>query len=176
MTVQLDVPFADARACDLRYSVDGPARPALASLVVSEGETTVDVRILGASHQVLVSRGGVVQLCETVACDVTDGHALPRSHRVDSAYGFAAEIARPDDLAVAVEQVVALVAPDPRGVVAAFPGSPTAVTAVLLESADPPRWRTWHAYPNTGELVETRSWHAPATVSGQGTDETRRSA
>jgi hypothetical protein len=43
--------------------------------------------------------------------------------------------------------------------VATFPGGPLAITALLIQdlAGTTTGWLTWHAYPQTGELVETAS-------------------
>ena len=61
------------------------------------------------------------------------------------------------------EQVAALradLADDPYALVGVFPGDPDAVTALAVRPAPPAgavRWRTWHAYPQTNELVLTET-------------------
>lgn len=46
----------------------------------------------------------------------------------------------------------------PHGLAGTFPGSPHAFTAMLAQRSEGQvRWRTWHAYPQEGQLVATRT-------------------
>lgn len=46
----------------------------------------------------------------------------------------------------------------PHGLAGTFPGSPYAFTAMLAQRIEGQvRWRTWHAYPQEGQLVVTRT-------------------
>lgn len=165
MTVRLAVAFTDVRAADLRFSLDEPDRAPLASRTVRAGSTTLELRVLGASHQVVVDRDGLRLLTETLACDVAAGTSMPAQVEDGNGYHFTSLVQRPDDFAGAVAAVEALVADNPHGVVAGFPGSADAITAVLVDSLDPLAWRTWHAYPNTGELVVTTTRHTATEVA-----------
>jgi hypothetical protein len=54
--------------------------------------------------------------------------------------------------------LLALVADHPHGLAGTFPGDPNAFTAMLVQCAEGSvRWRTWHAYPQEGRLVATRT-------------------
>lgn len=54
--------------------------------------------------------------------------------------------------------MLALVEGHPRGLVGVFPGDPSAFTALVTQGGvDRLLWRTWHAYPQEGRLVCTRS-------------------
>jgi hypothetical protein len=56
------------------------------------------------------------------------------------------------------QELLALVADHPNGLAGIFPGSPHAFTALLAQRhGDQLRWRTWHAYPEEGRLVVTRT-------------------
>ncbi|MFD0785789.1 DUF2617 family protein, partial [Micromonospora azadirachtae] len=51
-------------------------------------------------------------------------------------------------------------ADDRLALVGVFPGDPDAVTALAVRSGSPGgevAWRTWHAYPQTNELVLTET-------------------
>ncbi len=95
-----------------------------------------------------------------MACDAAGG-ALPALHEAaaaDRRYRFTADTSRPGPSALAA--LAALLrrrlGPCPRAVVAGFPGHPDALTAALLElGRESVGWRTWHLYPQTGEVVET---------------------
>jgi hypothetical protein len=141
--VSLDVPYADSTAGDLSFALGLPLLPALHTLRLSE---TLELRLLGASHQVVAGH-----LVETVAC--LPGRAPHLPPAVDNlGYRFSSAV-EPLDRAVTAALWRDLAA-DPRALVGVFPGDPDAVTALR---ADGRGWQTWHAYPQTGELVVTRT-------------------
>ncbi|GAA4914747.1 DUF2617 family protein [Streptomonospora salina] len=161
MPTALSAPFVDTKAADLTWTLDAPAAPALLTRTRRLAGYRVELRVLGASHQVALSDGAAV-LTETVACLPGVDADLPVRARpavagLDS-YEFTSSVAVLDRAAFAeqVEGVRARVERDPCGVAAAFPGDPHAVTALLPQAAGTGvRWRTWHAYPQTAELVTT---------------------
>ncbi|MEK8143945.1 DUF2617 family protein [Streptomyces sp. M10(2022)] len=56
------------------------------------------------------------------------------------------------------QELLALVSDHPHGLAGTFPGSPHAFTAMLAQRTEGQvRWRTWHAYPQEGQLVVTRT-------------------
>lgn len=62
----------------------------------------------------------------------------------------------------------------PAGLAGIFPGDPSAFTALVAQgSAERVLWRTWHAYPQEGRLVCTRS---SLVVRGPGSAPTRPAA
>ncbi|MEJ3743404.1 DUF2617 family protein [Actinomycetes bacterium KLBMP 9797] len=143
MLVRLDVPYADSTAGDLSFALGLPVLPALHTLRLS---ATLELRLLGASHQVVAG-----DLVETVACLPGRAPHLPPSVD-DPGYRFAATVERLDrTVAAALWRDLVR---DPRALVGVFPGDPDAVTALR---ADDHGWQTWHAYPQTGELVVTRT-------------------
>ncbi|MFD0900711.1 DUF2617 family protein [Actinomadura sediminis] len=161
MLTTLDTPYADASADGLSFALGLPPLDALAVLPVQHGDLTVQLRLLGASHQVIAG-----PLSETVAC--LDGPAEPLPGRTSTtlpgwAYEFTATTARHDDDAAfgrAVEAVCARLADRGDALAGAFPGARHAVTALALEETAEETgmgWRTWHAYPQTREIVMTRS-------------------
>ena len=159
MLLHLDVPFLDASADQLVWRFGAPPQPCLATLeVVVGGGLTLELRLLGASHQVL-ARGadGAMRCSEVVACGAAAGGlALPPAvEREDGGlrYRFTSEVRRVDDATLAATADELLRRPADDGVlVGAFPGSPLAVTAIEAQAAG---WRTWHLYPQTGEIVTT---------------------
>ncbi|MES9538177.1 MULTISPECIES: DUF2617 family protein [unclassified Actinomadura] len=162
MRAVLDTPYADARADGLSFALGLPPLDALAVLPVERAGLTVELRLLGASHQVIAG-----PLSETVAC--LPGRAEPLPGRAVTsvpgwAYDFAATTAAHSDgtaFARAVEAVCARLADRGDALTGSFPGSPHAVTALALEDTAEQEagfgWRTWHAYPQTREIVMTRS-------------------
>ncbi|GAA4224269.1 DUF2617 family protein [Actinomadura meridiana] len=188
MRTTLDTPYADARADALSFALGLPPLDALAVLPLERAGLTVELRLLGASHQIIAG-----PLSETVACLPGGAEPLPGRASTDVpgwTYEFAATTAAlSDDTAFcrAVEAVCARLADRGDALTGAFPGSRHAVTALALEQTvheranaartrpaqsnptqnnpaqTPPReetgigWRTWHAYPQTREIVMTRS-------------------
>ncbi|MBD0861602.1 DUF2617 family protein [Gordonia sp. zg691] len=158
----LAVTYADTSAAQLGFSLSAPLQEPLAQ---EDGEIdgiSVSVRLLGASHQVLVEDGSQ-RICETVACLPEVTSALPQSFQ-ESGYYFRSRIeqATPDQFAALVEQLAARVteqmATGHPSVMGRFPGEPLAVTVIVTESSDNTvTWHTWHTYPQAGEVVITSS-------------------
>ncbi|MFF3484474.1 DUF2617 family protein [Streptomyces sp. NPDC002701] len=160
--VSLDAPYLDTDADQLCFSLDLTERPALAERVVSLGGLDVRLRLLGASHQVFA---GPVR--ETVACLQGAVKGLPETctrHLPGRVYEFGATTRRltSEDFSTQVTQVLDRAADAEHSLCGVFPGSPEAVTAVVVETAEGPYgtgllWRTWHTYPQNGQIVSTYS-------------------
>ena len=157
MLRELEVPFLDAAADQLVWQLGAPPQTALAVLRVDQdGDRSLEVRLLGASHQVLVDDGGATVCSELVACRPGAPGDLPPTavRRVaDLDYRFASTVRRvgAPELATAAAELRAR-AGEAGMLVGSFPGSPHAVTAVEVLGTG---WRTWHLYPQTGEIVTT---------------------
>lgn len=162
MLTTIHTPYIDTRAGDLAWCLGQAPLPALAAIDLDLDGGEVQLRLLGASHQVLLEseRGSC---SETVAC--LPGRSLPLpvgvAERVDGwDYEFAARI---ESLPAATfagraQELLDLVAEHPRGLAGTFPGDPNAFTAMLVQAEGKAvNWRTWHAYPQEGQLVVTRS-------------------
>ncbi|MFW0783209.1 DUF2617 family protein [Gordonia sp. CPCC 206044] len=159
---RLEVPYADTSARHLAFSLTAELREPLARCDHHEGGCMLSLRLLGASHQVVVTADDAT-LCETVACLPGVDEPLPGVVD-DGAYSFTSRIETCDD-----DRMTALVADltrriadhratDRPAVIGHFPGRPLAVTAVLATvHADIVRWDTWHTYPQTSEVVLTSS-------------------
>ncbi|HEX6354336.1 DUF2617 family protein [Actinophytocola sp.] len=160
MRARIDTRFADSRAADLSLAYGLRPLPALGTHRVTLGGMTLELRVLGASHQVLLG-----DWSETVACLPDRPGDLPaREERTvgDHVVRFAASCDRPADFASTVARIVAECEADPHALVAEFPGSPLAVTALSAwEAEGGVSWQTWHAYPQVGELVWTSSVVSP---------------
>lgn len=159
MLVALDAPYVDTRAADLSLALGGPERPALhVRELTLPGGRSLRLRLLGASHQVICG-----ELVETVAClPGREPHLPPSLHDADAGYRFTATVLRPagDGLRRRVGALRADLAVDPYALVGVFPGDEDAVTALAVRPAPPNgtvAWRTWHAYPQTNELVLTET-------------------
>ena len=162
MLTTLNTAYTDTRAADLAWALGREPLPALATLDLELAGNKLQLRLLGASHQVLLEeeRG----LCsETVACIPGSSTPLPLgvAKRVDDwEYEFAArvEVLPPGSFAGRAQELLALVSAPPQGLVGVFPGSPHAFTALLAQCHEGQvHWRTWHAYPQDGQLVVTRT-------------------
>lgn len=170
MTTRTDlrVPFADTRASQLGFSLTTGVLESLARLDHTVGSVTVSLRLLGASHQVIVD-DGVQQLCETVACLPGIQTGLPDVD--DDGYRFTASTQAHDipslrrfvrDLATIVDVHAAAGRPALLG---HFPGEEDAVTAIIATvDADRVGWRTWHTYPQSGEVVVTETSMTPGAL------------
>lgn len=170
MLVTLDAPYEDTSAADLSLALTTPERPALHVLDLTVPQSSLAgtgglrLRLLGASHQVVLDLPDG-QLIETVACLPGRPAELPSA--LDDAatgYRFAARVLRldPAQMSVRVGALRRELADDPYALVGVFPGGPNAVTALRARVGDPATggrisWDTWHAYPQTGELVETET-------------------
>jgi Protein of unknown function DUF2617 len=156
-------PFADSRAADLRLVYGLAPLPALGTHHVALPGARLDLRVLGASHQVVLDVGGI-RWSETVACLPDRAGSLPTHEKVDTGplrSRFTARCRRlhPARLAEQVCTIARQCERHPRALVGTFPGSPLAITALLVQDrgGGAASWFTWHAYPQTGELVQTAS-------------------
>ncbi|WP_199551706.1 DUF2617 family protein [Streptomyces sp. N35] len=165
MLTTLETTYTDTRAADLAWALGREPLPALAVLDLELADAKVQLRLLGASHQVLLDQEEGT-CSETVACMPGSSTPLPLgvAKRVgDWEYEFAArvETLTRGQFAGRAQELLALVADHPNGLAGVFPGSPHAFTAMLVQRhPDHPsqvHWRTWHAYPQEGQLVATRT-------------------
>ena len=162
MLTTLQTSYTDTRAGDLAWCLGGDPLPALAvrDLRLDGGRPgasgTLQLRLLGASHQVVIS-AGPGDCLETVAC--LPGRRTPLPARVAKQVGgWEYEALPPHDFAARAQELLALVEGHPRGLAGVFPGDPSAFTALVTQGGpDRLLWRTWHAYPQEGQLVCTRS-------------------
>lgn len=176
MLASISAPFVDTSADDLVWTLGHPLVDPLASRVLRVAGAVVELRVLGASHQVVVTPApaggppdgpgpstGEEPLVETVACLPGLPGGLPGSaeRTGPGGYRFTSEVeplARAE-LTRRVARIHREAADTPGGLLVAFPGDPLAVTALHLSPGPGTslRWRTWHAYPQSGELVATTS-------------------
>ncbi|AJP02702.1 hypothetical protein TU94_15635 [Streptomyces cyaneogriseus subsp. noncyanogenus] len=162
MLTTLNTPYTDTRASDLAWALGREPLPALATLELELSDVKMELRLLGASHQVLLEdeRGSC---SETVACIPGSSTPLPLgvAKRVgDWEYEFAARVEKlsPGSFTGRAQELLALVSDHPHGLAGVFPGSPNAFTALLAQRHEGHvHWRTWHAYPQDGQLVATRT-------------------
>lgn len=158
MTIaSLAVPYVDSRPSDLAFALGLVAQPALLTKELVFGEARIELRLLGMSHQVLITGSG--RLSETVAC-VEGGTEVP-SHFANDGYDFESSITRLDhnDFDAQVSLLLDQLNSNDTALAASFPGSHQAVTGleVTAMNEDGATWQTWHAYPQEFSIVHTRS-------------------
>ena len=168
MRASISAPFIDTKADDLVWTLTHPLIDPLATRTVEVAGRTVELRVLGASHQVVLHSGSG-ELVETVAClpGVPGGlpgdaeHPLPGVG--DYRFGSIVESLSRAELIHRVEGVQRETSNSSGGLLVAFPGDRLAITALHLTSGSGTslRWRTWHAYPQSGELVTTTTTLTP---------------
>ncbi|MEU2156855.1 DUF2617 family protein [Streptomyces sp. NPDC019396] len=162
MLTTLKTSYTDTCAADLAWALGREPLPALALLDLELAGAKLQLRLLGASHQVLLEEEEGV-CSETVACIPGSSTPLPLgvAKRIGTwEYQFAAhvETLSKGSFAGRAQELLALVADHPNGLAGTFPGSPHAFTAMVAQRLDGQvRWRTWHAYPQEGQLVVTRT-------------------
>jgi hypothetical protein len=164
MLVELDVPFVDAKAADLALALGAPRQDAVSVLSLSCGGYQVELRLLGCSHQALISADGY-ELSELVACQADASGPLPAAaaeRRGGRSYEFAAStrVLSRTDYAALAQSVTNGVAALDQGLVGTFPAPDGAFTALRFTSdpsGDLIKWKTWHGYPQTDEIVLTES-------------------
>ena len=155
--------FVDTRAADLALTLEADDQPALAIRRARFAPFDVELRLLGASHQVVVNGAGP-RLRETVACLPGVDPFLPSQWACDD-YTFHASVSAHDEQALRTfvdrlgDQIRTPNEPS-LGLIGSYPGQPLAVTAIraTLDASLPIlRWETWHTYPQSGEIVYTTS-------------------
>ncbi|WP_338896973.1 DUF2617 family protein [Streptomyces sp. TG1A-60] len=163
MLTTLNTAYTDTRATDLAWALGREPLPALAALDLELANVKLQLRLLGASHQVLLEEEQGGNCSETVACIPGSSTPLPlgvATRMGDWEYEFAArvEVLSPGSFAGRAQELLALVSDHPHGLAGVFPGSPHAFTAMLAQHHEGQvHWRTWHAYPQDGQLVATRT-------------------
>lgn len=165
--------FIDSRAADLALTLEADDQPALAIRGGRLAAFDVELRLLGASHQVVVNGAGL-RLRETVACLPGVDPFLPSQWECED-YSFRAGVSAHDEQALhtfidRLGDQIRTANDRSLGLIGSYPGQPLAVTAVRarLDASLPIlRWETWHTYPQSGEIVYTTSTLAdPRKVDG----------
>lgn len=167
MVVAIETPYVDTAASQLTWVLGREPLGAVACSRPRVREARAELRVLGASHQVLV-RGSGATYSETVACLPGQAAELPPRacgevegwHYV---FDSAVEAWDEQPFTDRVRELIATLGDQPGALVASFPGSPLAVTALAMTEDGPPHlgWRTWHAYPQTYEIVTTTTQVRP---------------
>ncbi|KGN33805.1 hypothetical protein N802_08340 [Knoellia sinensis KCTC 19936] len=161
----LDLPYLDTRAEDLRWSLAHGELPAVATR--RPVGLPLEMRILGASHQVVLDGPGMPALIETVAYVPGRGEPLPRPGvrtQVAGAPWVYELTTQVEELAAGplrarVDALMEGLRGRPGALTACFPGDHHAVTALHAEPTPDggARWTTWHVYPQHGQVVQTRT-------------------
>lgn len=156
--IALTTPYLDTGADQLSFALGHAAREALAVRDVSVGGLDVQLRLLGASHQVFA---GPVR--ETVACLPGVEGGLPDALARDFDgwhYRFTALVRHCTDAEFG-ERVAGIrerADAHPRALYGIFPGSPDALTALTVDPLGAGiGWRTWHTYPQSRQIVATHT-------------------
>jgi hypothetical protein len=168
MIESLSLPFADTSAAELTFALTRPRLPAVSSAVVPlASDVRLELNVLGCSHQVIVIDGDRDVLVETLACLPGTPPSLPESARrrddctAGAGHSFRSRVDRVDPAGFrrSVEHIIDEAQAHTSHCIAQFPGHPAAVTALVLEdpSAEALCWRTWHCYPQHGEIVRTET-------------------
>lgn len=150
---ELAVPFLDTSAAQLRFSLTHAPVPYVARRVFGP----LDLRVIGASHQVLVTSGRHVGLVETIACLPGIDGALPE---VDERPGYRMTATVTDERVQHLDGWLQRegIGPDGATVLARFPGDPSAITALRARVDDDAcHWWSWHVYPQHGQVVRTHT-------------------
>nr|BAP34773.1 hypothetical protein [Streptomyces sp. ML694-90F3] len=180
----LATPYQDTDADQLSFALGLPPLPALAVRDLTVGGIGVQLRLLGASHQVFAG-----PVTETVACLPGGAGGLPETAReIDGwTYRFSAEVRRHtrEEFSHRVADVLRRTEAHPHALYGVFPGDPEAVTALVVDpvgAVDPAgpsgagdtagpgesggpaalgapglSWQTWHTYPQSRRIVATRT-------------------
>ncbi|WP_293878975.1 DUF2617 family protein [uncultured Brevibacterium sp.] len=165
-TAPAHIDFVDTRSDQLVYSLDEPRiTPVLArdfTFTHVGVPLEVELAVLGCSHQVTVRNEGRELVRETLAClsdrepwvPSTSSHVLARGGQLT----FDSTVVKPAGFLREVDRIESQLADSYAQCSVKFPGQPGAVTALTCSaSSNGLVWRTWHCYPQNGEVVETRS-------------------
>ena len=161
MLARLTVPFADVCAGQLTWSLGPADADPLAAISVALDGAVVRLSVLGASHQVEANLPGAAACVESVTCGGAGPPFFPGAEERDLGglrYRFSSRVEHfaEEDFATRARRLRLRLTPDPRALVASFPGHPDALTGLVARvDGRGVAWRTWHAYPLSGELVRT---------------------
>lgn len=144
-------PFVDTTPADLSHDLNREHLPALASKQIGD----LEIRVIGASHQIALG-----DWTETVACNPSrPAGNLPRTAS-EPGYTFTSRTKRYGRRALRrqVQALIGATERHPGGLAVVFAGDPLSITAITAEvTSEIAHWQTWHVYPNTSEIVTTRS-------------------
>lgn len=161
MLSHISTPYADTHAGQLSWRLGDAPLPALASRSVDIPGGRCELRLLAASHQVLATLGDA-EVSELVTCDHEGAASLPTAvsrEFVNATYRFQSQVTGRDSEGAArtAEWLTDTYADHPHAIVGVYPGSPHAITAVVVAPGPPLSWLTWHVYPQSGEVAATQA-------------------
>lgn len=188
MTDIVGIPFADTSVGDLTFSLQQERlAPVCGTTVVLSPEETLELNVLGCSHQVILVDKGRDLVVETLAClsgvpaalpdtastRLTGPDAADRSAAIHHRFESSTRSLDDADFQRAVRRITDDAQASRHSAVARFPGHPGAVTAIVLEPTIDRSigWTTWHCYPQHGEIVRTRSRIHRTRVEDMNVDE-----
>lgn len=164
-----DAPFADTSPDDLTFTTDAPRLPALAvrrAEPAGHPGTALELRVLGASHQVVLERDGH-EWVETLACRPGRAPFLPTALRTAEPAPFARDYETGctvtghsrRGLRRQVDRLLATCRTAPHALVVRFAGDPWALTGLCAweDGTGGLLWRSWHVYPQQRRIVHSRS-------------------
>jgi len=163
MFVELTAGYSDTSAGELGWSVDLGPQQALASRRVELAPFRIELRLLGASHQIAVWLGGApAPVClETVACLPEQTVPLPRTAERELRgwrYTIESDVRTCTDTEFGA-RVAGIERCASQGLAGRYPGLPGALTAIVIR---PWRaglwWTTWHTYPQDHQIATTLSF------------------
>lgn len=163
MLSSLNAEYVDCAAGQLAWSLDAPNMKALSVVPLGTGSVRLEMRILGTSHQMLLTEDKQLVLRETVACLPKTEPVLPseeRAHLEGWEYTFHSEVETlgAEAFKKKVHELLNRYERRQDAIVGIFPGDVLAVTALAGKiDEDVVAWETWHTYPETGEIVSTRT-------------------
>ena len=163
MFVELTAGYCDTSAGELGWSVEiGPLR-ALATRRLDFAPFQIELRLLGASHQIAVWLAGTAgPLClETVACLPQQTVPLPRTAECELdgwLYTIESDV-RTCSAAEFGERVAGIERCAGQGLAGRYPGIPGALTAIVIRPWQSGLWwTTWHTYPQDCQIATTLSF------------------
>jgi hypothetical protein len=165
----ITVPYADVRAADLTLELGLARVPALEVLRVPLGPGLLELRLLGHSHQARAELPGAA-FSETVRCAPGARGGLPASS-TDAAGPLVLRLHRRRRAArpARARRRSRRGSPPIRAGSWASSAPIPAPSRPCAPRRRPPggaagglAWETWHAYPQSGELVRTRAEVRPA--------------
>ncbi|QSB06480.1 DUF2617 family protein [Natronoglycomyces albus] len=151
----------DVSARSLSFATDAPDIPILNELSVKTGNLSLSLRLLGASHQAVVTCPDGT-LSETVAYRDDVDPYLPASHTQvcgEWVHQFSSltETVPWSQLRDRAHAQHSEAKYNPDLLVGVFGAEREALTALEITARDPLGWRTVHTYPQYGQIVTTHS-------------------
>lgn len=170
MIAELSVPYIDVSAGDLTFATDAPDIEILDELVVAnDAGVHLSLRLLGASHQTVMTLPTGSTMAETVAYRPGLPARLPAQHTQSKdgwAHRFSCEtqVLTPEEFSEFSQRTHYRARDNPLLLIGVFGNEPDAFTALEVTTLRPLSWHTFHTYPQYGQVVATAS-HLTSTRS-----------